>query len=366
MTRREFVTCTVTATAILAAPATGCTVADQPTRPGPEPVPGVDPALARLLALAALAPSSHNVQPWRVRVTGARHLSVAIDPARRLPAVDPDGREMILSVGCFVENLSQAAAAEGLALEVTCDATLPDAPELARLRLVPGPGVAGGPERVLRRRTLRTGHRPDPLAAGDLAALLAVAGPGTAFFPRASPEGRRLAEATVEGMRQQTWRDAAQRELSSWIRFRDEEARRRADGLTVASMEAKGLAGFVMGRFFDAGSVMGKSFREKGIEQCARQSVEGAGFLVLSSEGATVPALLESGRRFARMALSVRERAIAAHPMSQALEEAPWRDTLAGELGLPGPVQFVVRVGYVDHYPEPVSPRRPLTAFVTT
>jgi hypothetical protein len=79
-----------------------------------------------------------------------------------------------------------------------------------------------------------------------------------------------------------------------------------------------------------------------------------------------VPALLGAGRRFERMALSLRERSIAAQPMSQALEEAPWRDTLAGELGLPGAVQFVVRVGYVDHYPEPVSPRRPLAAFVTT
>jgi hypothetical protein len=38
MTRRESVTSTAAAAAVLAAPATGCTVADQPTRPGPEPV----------------------------------------------------------------------------------------------------------------------------------------------------------------------------------------------------------------------------------------------------------------------------------------------------------------------------------------
>jgi hypothetical protein len=111
---------------------------------------------------------------------------------------------------------------------------------------------------------------------------------------------------------------------------------------------------------------MGKSFREKGIEQCARQAAEGAGFLVLATGDAGVPALLDAGRRFERMALSLRERSIAGQPMSQALEEAPWRDTLAGDLGLSGAVQLVVRVGYVDHYPEPVSPRRPLTAFVTT
>lgn len=58
------------------------------------------------------------------------------------------------------------------------------------------------------------------------------------------------------------------------------------------------------------------------------------------------------------------ERTIAAHPMSQALEEAPWRDGLAAALGLPRPIQFLVRVGYVDRYPEPVSPRRALASFV--
>ncbi len=165
-------------------------------------------------------------------------------------------------------------------------------------------------------------------------------------------------------MRQQSWRDGPQRELSRWIRFRDEEVRTRADGLTVDSMEATGVAAFAMRHFLDAGSVMGRSFREKGIDLCARQAGEGAGFLVIGAPDAGVPALLESGRRFERVALSLRERSIAAQPMSQALEEDPWRLALAADLGLAGTIQFAVRVGYVKSYPEPVSPRRPLNAFV--
>jgi len=52
--------------------------------------------------------------------------------------------------------------------------------------------------------------------------------------------------------------------------------------------------------------------------------------------------------------------------MSQPLEEAPWHDDLAATLGLHHPIQFLVRVGYVDRYPEPASPRRALASFVTT
>jgi hypothetical protein len=299
-----------------------------------------------------------------VRALGPRELAVAIDPARRLPEVDPAGRELLLSVGCFLENLAQAAPGEGL--EAGFEPLDGPAGPVVGVRLVPAPVRLGAAERIRRRRTLRTGHLPRPLATADLACVLEAAGPGAAFFPRGTREARAVAEATVEAMRRQTWRDPAQRELARWMRFEDEEAARRGDGLSVATMEAGPLAGFFMRRFFDEASVMGRSFREKGIELCARQAAEGAGFVALTSADGGGPALLEAGRRFERMALLLRERSLAAQPMSQALEEAPWRDDLAAVLGLPAPIQFLVRVGYVDRYPEPVSLRRAPAAFVTT
>lgn len=363
MTRREFVT--TSAAAALAVPVLGCRGVPAVPRASPAAVPGLDDTLARLLGLAALAPSSHNVQPWALQVTGPRALSIAIAPERRLPEVDPEGRELVLSIGCFLENLAQGAAVEGLEAEVSPRPGGPGDGALADVRLVPAPARPGGPERIRRRRTLRSGHLARPLAGGDVALLLEAAGPGAAFFPHGTREALAVAEATVAAMRQQTWRDPAQRELARWIRFREEEAALRADGLTVASMEAGGLAGFVMRNFFDAESVMGRSFREKGIDLCARQASEGAGFLALSSTDGSARALLDAGRRLERMALLLRERSIAAHPMSQALEEAPWRDDLAATLGIPHPIQFLVRVGYVDRYPEPVSPRRALGRFVT-
>lgn len=358
MTRRQLLT-TATAAALTLPLPGGAGEEAAPRRAAADALP-LDPALARLLGLAALAPSSHNVQPWSVQVSGPRELAVSPHPERRLPEVDPGGRELLLSIGAFLENLAQAAAVEGLEAEIA-----PGDGVLARVRLVPAQGRSGDPTRLRRRRTLRSGHLPRPLAASDEAMLLEAGGPGAAFLPRGSPGARAIAEATVEAMRQQTWRDPAQRELSRWIRFRDEDVVRRGDGLTVASMEAGGLAGFAMRHFFDEGSVMGRTFREQGLGRCQRQVTEGAGFLVVTSTDAAAPALLDAGRRFERMALLVRERAIAAHPMSQALEEAPWRDALATALGLSRPIQFLVRVGYVDRYPEPVSPRRALASFVT-
>ena len=97
----------------------------------------------------------------------------------------------------------------------------------------------------------------------------------------------------------------------------------------------------------------------------AEQADACGGWIVVTSEGTGPPALLAAGRLFERLGLEVRERSIGLHPMSQALEEAPWRDSLAMELGLEAPPQFLLRTGYVEDYPRPVSLRMPLARFVT-
>ena len=71
----------------------------------------LDAAGNSILYYASLAPSGHNSQPWFVRVLNQNEWIIGVDPQRRLPAVDPDNREILLSIGAFAENLSLAAGA---------------------------------------------------------------------------------------------------------------------------------------------------------------------------------------------------------------------------------------------------------------
>ncbi|MGM0498554.1 MAG: Acg family FMN-binding oxidoreductase, partial [Bacteroidota bacterium] len=73
-----------------------------------------------------------------------------------------------------------------------------------------------------------------------------------------------------------------------------------------------------------------------------------------------VSSLIETGRRVERMLLRIRERGIAMHPMSQVLEENPYAQQLTNVLELDKPLQFVIRAGYVEDYPHPVSLRKDL------
>lgn len=210
---------------------------------------------------------------------------------------------------------------------------------------------------------MRKGCRSEPILAADRKAL-EDSYPGSAtFFPAGSRQAGWLADAAVEAFRQQSWRDDAQAELASWVRFSGEEIERHADGLTPATMGAGAFARFYMAHFMDRRSVMERRFREAGIEAAATQARQGAGWLVVTSRDESTPALLETGMRFQRMALRLRERKLAAHPMSQVPEEETWRTRIAAELGLGGVPQLVLRVGYVAEYPDPVSPRRAPAAF---
>lgn len=318
-----------------------------------------------VLRLAARAPSGHNSQPWMVRVVEPDVWRLGLARERGLAAVDPEDREAVLALGAFVENLTLAARHHGHEAEVAVLTDDRRAPELVEVRLRPAatspdPGVVS---RIELRRTLRRDYGPDSLAAEDWKALAAGID-GLAYYPRGSTEAARLAEATVEANRIQAGRDAAMRELAEWIRWRSSAVRANPTGLTPETMEITGLAGLWVRLFYGPEDVTSADFRQRTIDLAAKQAAEGAGWIVVRAPDASVASLIDAGQRFERLFLRVRERGIALHPMSQALEEAPWRNTLAQDLGVPDTVQFILRVGYRDDHPDPVSPRLPPERFV--
>src|SRR5574341_2278826 len=73
--------------------------------------------MRELVRYATLAASGHNTQPWKFAVK-ANVIEIHPDYARRLPVVDPNDRELWISLGCALENLLIAARAAGYAPEV--------------------------------------------------------------------------------------------------------------------------------------------------------------------------------------------------------------------------------------------------------
>jgi nitroreductase len=127
-----------------------------------------------LLAAATAAPSMHNTQPWRFRVSQDA-IELRADPERMLPVADPAGRAVHIACGAALLNLRLAAAIAGREPVVTL---LPDPDQpllLATVRLA-GPHLAGPAERELHaaiplRHTNRGPFRGHPVPPGVLAEL---------------------------------------------------------------------------------------------------------------------------------------------------------------------------------------------------
>jgi hypothetical protein len=184
------------------------------------------------------------------------------------------------------------------------------------------------------------------------------------YLPTVSKEGQFINEQTIVANRLQTYRDPAQQELADWIRFSTKDAEKYHDGLTTASMEIEGFSGWIVRNFYNKDSVMKKDFREMGLDKVKQQVSESAGWILITSKDNSVATLLETGRRMERLFLKVREKSVAIHPMTQILEESSTNQMLNQAIGISENIQFILRVGYLKDYPQPVSLRRPVDWFI--
>jgi hypothetical protein len=71
-----------------------------------------------LVRAAILAASPHNTQPWLFKVTNSS-IELYIDTKRNVGALDPYLREEHIGMGCALENLMLAAAANGYQATLT-------------------------------------------------------------------------------------------------------------------------------------------------------------------------------------------------------------------------------------------------------
>lgn len=307
-----------------------------------------------LLAAAARAPSSHNTQPWKIAIHETRRWTLEPDASRRLSTVDPEGRELWLSLGTLCAALGAAAASRGLAL-APCE----EAAGRVALSFAPGPRATDAA--LLRRRTLRRDFAPRPGLPREWSSL-SEGIPNLHYIPMASAAGGEIASATLKANARQVELDPVWEELADWIRWRHEDAVANPTGLTPETLELPWLVRQWVGALWSREDVLTRSFRVRGLDQVGQQLREGEGWLVVTSEADSRRDWLAAGEALMRFWLRAVPASLALHPMSQALEFPDARRALEARLGL-GRIQILARLGsrrYPDATP---SPRLPPAAF---
>lgn len=300
-----------------------------------------------LLRYAVLAPSSHNTQPWLFTVTDDE-VRLFADLDRWLTVADPDKRELYVSLGAALENLSIAAEHFGLDHEVQY---LPgsDTTHAATVRLSSGDGSETAENRdsrlfeaIPRRRTNRRRYRERAIPREDLRALQeACVEDDVALQFVADPrEMETIAELAARADRRQFADPAYRRELGRWIgrgAFGDSWLEAKLRKLLVSHVNV----GLRQAR------TDSQLIRDAPLVAVVRTKTDGR------------RAQIRAGQVFERVSILATVLGVQTHPMSALLEVPGLRRELTDLLGRPDrPPQHLFRLGYAESVARP-SPRRP-------
>lgn len=311
--------------------------------------------LLELVRYATLAASSHNTQCWKFRVE-ERAILVLPDLARRCPAVDPDDHHLFVSLGCAVENLLQAALANGLKGEAFFNAT---GGGVLRVALEATKAVVSPLfEAIPKRQSTRTEFDGKPLSLEELR-LLEGAGTGNGIrvlllTDRESTE--KVLEYVVQANTVQLNDPAFVKELKAWIRFSDDEAVRTGDGLFARSSGNPSVPRWLGRSLFN---LLFTTKREN--DKYATQIRSSAGLAIFISEANDKAHWVEAGRCYERFALQAAALGIRNALVNQPVEVSSIRPQFASGLGIGSDrPDLVVRFGRGPEMPR--SLRRPVQA----
>jgi len=191
---------------------------------------GGGPPIRELIRYATLAANGHNAQAWQFMIEG-NAIQIHLDLKRRLPAVDPNEREMWISLGCALENMCIAARNEGFEPEITYPGEN-DHIQVTMNRK----GRVGGDlfEAITRRQNTRSEYDGQMLGAGEVKRLISVPlEPGISVIAFEGPtETERLLEYVNQGNISQFEDESFVSELNHWIRYDKREMLASRDGLS--------------------------------------------------------------------------------------------------------------------------------------
>jgi Nitroreductase family len=295
------------------------------------------------LNYAVLAPSSHNSQPWRFWVGGPR-VELYADPSRRLPVVDPDDRELVMSCAATLRNLRVALNHFGEEIDTVIlpDPRKPDL--LARLELtgrpvMPTPHTEDEFAAITRRHTSRHAFDDTPVTGQVFLDLRRAAfDEGAWLFEVPRQEHRALAYLVTDGDTAQMADAAFRRELAHWMRPNLPASADGMPGYALGYSEIQSIVGPLVVRTFDVG-----------LSQAARDEdlVRGSPLLaIVSTPGDDRTSWMAAGQAMQSVLLTATAAGLKASFLNQPIEVPALRTRLAAELGLAGNPQLLMRLGY--------------------
>ncbi|MHC5906770.1 Acg family FMN-binding oxidoreductase [Streptomyces sp. S6] len=309
------------------------------------------PTAQVLVSAAVTAPSVHNTQPWRFRLTeDGTAFEVRAEARRGLRHIDPMGRALHLSVGCAVLNLRVAVARLGRE-PVTRLLPSPDEPDLLATVRLGGPVRGSAVSRLYgalwHRHSSRLPFFEIPVPPPVLTELAEAAHCEGAALSRPGPqETERLLRLTWDAEHRNAADADRAVESRRWVR----EPREGGLGLPPGVLGPQDFRDRVPLRDFGA--------HRHPADLTARPFERWPALTVLSTAHDRRADWLRAGQALERVLLVATAHGLRASLLHQALEWPDLREQLLpGSDGRKAHAQMVIRLGYGPQ--GAATPRRP-------
>ena len=322
-----------------------------------------------LIGYAIMAPSSHNTQPWIWEVAG-NQVGLYADRSRLMPALDPEGRELIISCGAALEHLRLAMHAFGCQESIALfpDPKTPDL--LARVDLLENsnstqsqaenklPDEQALFDAIALRHTNRKIFDAKPLPEVLLLSLQAEAHAMGAWlhFLQGAGERESVSSLIAMGEEIQAGKSGIRHDLARWMSPNDDTRRDGIPGYAQGiSDNASHVASFWTHIFGPNASLAEKN----------SLLAENAPVLVVLGAAEDGPIQwLAAGRALARVLLRASAAGVSASFFSQPIQVHVLWSELRRTLGCSDFPQLIFRLGYPQEA-TPATPRRAVEEVTT-
>jgi hypothetical protein len=283
-----------------------------------------------LVRAAILAANPHDSQPWLFHVTETQ-IDLFADRKRNLGHIDPLLREMHIGLGCALENLLLAAAANGYKTRVTLLPDPADVTAVARIKLAAGTSHVTDlyqaiPHRHTNRHPYDTARSIASTTIDSLHALNDDANVTVLWFTTAD-EQKRVADLMIEAARALVADKVQSADSNHWMRNSWQEIQQYRSGITL---DAQGLPDLerTIGKILPP---LSQDQQDEIFVQNTEKQARTAGALGLIAvrQSQKNAQRIAAGRLWQRMHLWATVHGLAMQPMNQMTERAD-RETTQG------------------------------------
>lgn len=303
-----------------------------------------------LLNYAVLAPSTHNTQPWLFKVQD-NVLQVSADPALALPASDPTGRNLQISLGCCVANVVIAAHNFGLGTVVRWQ------PERIEVTFTDNASKTDKSlfAAITKRFSDKLPYDPQSLKPADQQAIEAVPKPKGVHLHLVTAQAgiASAADLHAQAILNYAGQQAFFKELSQWLR-------------PTKSKAHDGMPGFVIGLSQPQSIVLRGMIKnvKPTVKVLAKKDaaaiMSSSAVAFITSEADIPESWFSIGQYFETLLLTLTNRGLVGAPQVAMIEDSVQRQKARKVFQLSGKPQLFFRLGYSKHEPYHTPRHKPV------